>query len=1103
MEYFVNLESVNFLVNNANTFKLKGQLEQAIESYKQALSLQANDPEIYHKLAQVYVLKGSFDTAIACCQDALKINPNLAPAYLTMGNAFQFKNELNSAINTYKCALEIQPKSAEALANLASVYYQLSQIESARKHYQKALEINPNLPSVYFMLGNVWTEEGQLQDAIACYEKSLMLKPNDGRVHFKLALVLAKLERIEEAIISAQRALQLEPNDAEIAKNLKQLRVFKTEKKTRESDIISQEYGLQPEQLHLQKVFDEGKLNIKFTSDNLESLPPITPFNFVTEEQQATVESVVEEYRKNAEYSLKQGNTQDAIVACQQALKLKPDFVMAYMILGNAFYNQGKIESALRAYSQALEIQPNFAEIQANLGSMYFKLGQLDTAIQYYQKALELNPKLAGAYWNLGKVYQQQGKREEALFYFQKTTELNSQFGDANFHFTLGNNLFSQGKPEEAISSYERAIALNPNWAEAHANLGSAKSNLGKWEDAMNYFKRALALKPELRTLHFNLGNSLLVQTRYSEAITHYQEALKVNPEWADAYANLGNALSMTGELQEAIEHYQKALNIKPDWAEVHCRIGHIQKHDQPGDAIINFEKAIQLKPDFSEAYQQLSDLLSHSSNLAGARKVADQYCQNCGDKHPILTATSYVFSYLQSGLTQEALAKLIEVEKYCYSNLKNLEVFELKLLYEIFIFAISHLRDDLEGNAKFYHFLAQEYYERAVPKREINLVPKSSYTRDRELRIGFLSKHFRRHSVGWCSEALIKELSNLTPYLNLYVTGKINTDEVTARFQQIAGKMYWPEKYPNGFADAGEILSEICKDNLDILIDLDSMTVPTNVDILYQHPATICVSWLGFDAPYMSDKNYFLCDQWTHPQGREKHYLEQLIRLPHGSVALEPLKSRPVDRNAVRQNLGIGLDQMTYLCVAPGRKTNPEMLRAQIKILKEVPDSVLIRKGQGDAIVIKETYLKECEFQGVDPNRIKFLGQTKTEEEHRGIYYVADVMLDSYPYNGGTHNLEALSANLPVVTLVGNQYLSRMGYAFLNSVNLELGIAWNWEEYTEWGIKLGQNFALRNSIRQHLIQGQQPESLAPLWNPKQLAKDMYRVFQELLIKAV
>jgi predicted O-linked N-acetylglucosamine transferase (SPINDLY family) len=252
-----------------------------------------------------------------------------------------------------------------------------------------------------------------------------------------------------------------------------------------------------------------------------------------------------------------------------------------------------------------------------------------------------------------------------------------------------------------------------------------------------------------------------------------------------------------------------------------------------------------------------------------------------------------------------------------------------------------------------------------------------------------------------------------------------------------------------------------------------------------------------------MSEKNYFLCDQWTHPQGREKHYLEQLIRLPHGSVALEPLKSRPVDRNAVRQNLGIGVDQMTYLCVAPGRKTNPEMLRAQIKILKDVPDSVLIRKGQGDAIVIQETYRKECESQGVAPNRIKFLGQTKTEEEHRGIYYVADVMLDSYPYNGGTHNLEALSANLPVVTLVGNQYLSRMGYAFLNSVNLELGIAWNWEEYTEWGIKLGQNLGLRNSIRQHLIQAQQPESLAPLWNPKKLAKDMYRVFQELLIKGV
>jgi protein O-GlcNAc transferase len=105
---------------------------------------------------------------------------------------------------------------------------------------------------------------------------------------------------------------------------------------------------------------------------------------------------------------------------------------------------------------------------------------------------------------------------------------------------------------------------------------------------------------------------------------------------------------------------------------------------------------------------------------------------------------------------------------------------------------------------------------------------------------------------------------------------------------------------------------------------------------------------------------------------------------------------------------------------------------------------------------------------------------------------------LDSYPYNGGTHNLEALWSELPVVTRSGRQYLSRMGYAFLKAVNLDVGWAWSWEEYAQLGIEFGRNSALRLQIRSHLAIAKQPDTLAPLWNPKQLANRMYGVFEEL-----
>lgn len=1125
-ESLVNLEAVQAQLNIANRLKEAGQFNAAIEHYNKALSLSPDNAEIYKQLAETQAANGQLEVAVESCLQALKIRPDFATAYLTLGNIQHRQNQLEAATEAYTQALQIQPNFAEARANLGSVLYKLGRLPEATRHYYKAVEINPNLASVYLMLGNVLLQQDEGQAALDSYQKALSLEPNNARIHFKLGMALENLEKFSEAEACYQKALQLQPSNREVAEKLATLSKLKSSETVRlsESPATSQnqiiklenlavsqtnqakkedeEYGLQPSSLNLPAV-EKATTDSPPLENSTNAAEPVSMFNLLPSGGLNFPE--VEAYKQQAEAYLTQGKFREAILACQQALKIRPDFVVAYITLGNALQAEGKLDAAIRAYFQAVELQPKFPEAFANIGSMYFKMGRMAEAITYYQKALTLNPNLAGLYWNLGKAYQKQQKAEEARLCFQRAAELNPQLATADYHLNMGNSLLNQSKREEAIRCYERAIAVKPDWAEAYANMGSAYSQLGNLPEAVRFYQKALELKPDLGGIHFNLGNAYLQLHQYENAISAYRKALEYQTNLPDAYANLGNALSMLGNLEEAVANYQEALVHKPDWAEVYCRIGHVQKHDRPLESIKSFEKAIELNPHFTEAYQQLCDLLSHSTNLAGARRIADQYCQYCGDSVPVMSATAYVFSYLQSGLSELALKKVEEIEQLSYRSCETFGVLDLKLLYEIFMFAVSHLRDALEGNANFYRIVAKEYYKKAVPQRVSVIEPKPVQWPivGRNLRIGFLSKHFRRHSVGWCSEALIRELTYLTPHVHLYVTGKMNRDEVTERFETMAGKFYWPEKYPNGFADGQEILNVVVQDNLDVLIDLDSMTVPTNVEVMYQYPASVCASWLGFDAPYISDKHYFLCDEFTHPAGVEKHYLEQLVRLPGGSVAIGGLQSIPVNREGLRTSLGIGLDQLTFLCVAPGRKTNPDMVRSQVKILKEVPDSLLVRKGQGDPEIIHSTYRQECEIQGVDFGRIKFLGQTKTEEEHRAIYYVSDVMLDSYPYNGGTHNLEALWANLPVVTRAGDQYLSRMGYAFLKSANLDVGIAWNWEEYTQWGIKFGRDAAFRNSVREHLIRSKQPENLAPLWNPKKLAETMYRTFQELLAKQV
>jgi predicted O-linked N-acetylglucosamine transferase (SPINDLY family) len=254
----------------------------------------------------------------------------------------------------------------------------------------------------------------------------------------------------------------------------------------------------------------------------------------------------------------------------------------------------------------------------------------------------------------------------------------------------------------------------------------------------------------------------------------------------------------------------------------------------------------------------------------------------------------------------------------------------------------------------------------------------------------------------------------------------------------------------------------------------------------------------LGFDAPQISSEHYFLSDHYASPVESEAFYTEKLLKMPHSFVALSGFKQVTVEAINLRKAYRINAEQVIYLCVAPGRKFNLELVKAQVEILKAVPDSILIHKGMGDPDVFQAAYWQMCQTLGVSPHRVKFIGRFPSEEEHRKIYAIADVLLDSYPYNGGTHTLEALWFNIPVVTRKGEQFLSRMGYSFLQGVNVEAGIADSWEEYIHWGIQLGKNQELRRSIQQQLMQSKDKNNLAPLWNSKQFAQDFYQILETL-----
>ncbi|MFN3927445.1 MAG: tetratricopeptide repeat protein [Pseudanabaenaceae cyanobacterium] len=717
------------------------------------------------------------------------------------------------------------------------------------------------------------------------------------------------------------------------------------------------------------------------------------------------------------------------------------------------------------------------AKVLFDRGLYYARKDNLSKAIVYWQKAVEWYPEYIDALYNLGTAYHKLRRYQEAVSYFEKIISIDPKHISALYN--LGLTLVEQSRFEVAINVYKQVLSIDPNDTDTYIGLGFAYFMMQEWEEAENAYKRVLDINPKSTSALVGLGATLIRKEQIQEAVSYLEQAIAIDANDAHAYGCLGLAFTIDQQLDEAVACYRRA---------------------------------IELLPKDSDAYWDLNTYIasntSHplSSNFAFQRYLGEQCFLNCQQTDYLRSRILYIDNYNHSGVMDLAIDKFKEVEAYIEEYQENLSFKDLQALYSTFLFHLFGLRDDLAGNLGLAKLIGHGYRKNVIRVPAIDRCVVHTPSGEK-LRLGILSPHFNRHPVAFCSLDIVKELSQLTPHIYLYSASDVKRDALTAKFEEIVADYSWrnmdqtneyvPRIYKQEMIE--KIANKILADKIDVLIDLDSITTPLNTHILCRRPAPVCLSWLGFDAPFVCAENYFLGDYYTHPEGVDQYYVERIIRLPNSHVAIAGFELAPIDRVEKRRELAIEPDQVAYLYAAPGRKFNRATAKASVEILKRVPNAILFHKGKGDQQLIMGIYHEECELQGVDQQRVRYLPPFKTEEEHRGMYKVFDVFLDAYPYNGGTHNIEALWSNLPVVTHTGQQSFARMGYSFIKSAGVDTGIGFSWEEYIEWGVKYGIDTNLRLSVQEKLQRGKDPANLAPLWNPKQLAENMYQIFQQLL----
>ena len=282
-----------------------------------------------------------------------------------------------------------------------------------------------------------------------------------------------------------------------------------------------------------------------------------------------------------------------------------------------------------------------------------YQTGRYSDAEEQAVSITEQFPKHLFAWKVLGAIFGQTGRKVAAANANQTAVALSPQ--DAEAHYNLGNTLKELGRFDETEASYTKAIALKPNHAEAHSNLGNTLKEMGRLDEAEASYRQAIALKPDYAEAHYNLGNTLQELSRLDETEASYKQAILLKPDYAEAHSNLGNTLKELGRFEEAEASYRQAIVLKPDYAEANSNLGVIlQKLSRFEEAEASYTKAIALKPNYAEAHSNLGNTLKELGRFEEAE---------ASYKQAIVLKPDYAEAHSNLGVTLKEVGRLEEAE--------------------------------------------------------------------------------------------------------------------------------------------------------------------------------------------------------------------------------------------------------------------------------------------------------------------------------------------------------------------------------------------------------------------------------------------------------
>jgi len=569
---------------------------------------------------------------------------------------------------------------------------------------------------------------------------------------------------------------------------------------------------------------------------------------------------------------------------------------------------------------------------------------------------------------------------------------------------------FAAGRLSESAARVKVVLALKPDLPEALTNLGVVTALLGGTQADL-WHTRARRVAPGNADVLFNRGVALQARGRFQEAADAYRESLAVRPENAAAFNALGVACRELGKVSPSRNAHERAIALDPGMVDAHRDLGHLLREaGGPSGARDAYGRAFRLDP-------------TRTENLSYHLFAKQTMCDWSGYDTLIPEIRRVIDT--DAGLVLPLATLAVETSP------------------------AQQLR------------AAERFYRTIVTSSPVQTVPEPRGAGDGRLRVAYLSADYHEHATAYLAAELFELHDRSRFHVSAYSHGIDDGSPMRRRlvsafdaFHDIRG------------VGAGDVSALIAREGVDILVDLKGYTKQARFDLLRARMAPIQVAYLGYPGtigcPLM---DYVIGDRFVTPPEFQPHYTERLVIMPDTYQIND--RHRPIaEPGPSRAECGLSDDAFVFCSFNTTYKITPEIFGIWMRLLTRVPEGTLwLFEANPDAAA---GLRRSAAAAGVDPARLVFAPK-RPLAEHLARYRLADLFLDTYPYTGHTTTSDSLWAGLPVVTVMGDSFASRVAAGLLNAAGLPETVTTSFADYEATAFALARDPARLAGYRERL----------------------------------